>query len=122
MMTRNRDRIVRDLTLSAIADDYENLDIVFGCAEALARRLGLTIGPPEVQRALFDLIGAGLAKAYCVSAGHDFEEIPGLPPPDDLQGWRYGFLITEGGKRLLAASPVRDGEGALREDRLLNEV
>jgi hypothetical protein len=43
MTPSNRDRIVQDLTLSTIADDYENFDHIFTVVKRTARHLGLTI-------------------------------------------------------------------------------
>jgi hypothetical protein len=67
-----------------------------------------------VRDALFCLIETSFGKAYRVSQRHSFDEINGVPSPDDLQGWHYGFLITEQGMRYLQANPVLDAEGEPR--------
>lgn len=116
-MSSNRDTTVHDLTLSAIADDYENFDHILTTVDEAARHGGIVVDSDQIRRALFDLIERGFAKTYVVSLRHEFDEIDGPPSPDRLQGWNYGFLITEQGKRYLQANPVLDEEGRLRTDR-----
>ncbi|HYL95883.1 MAG TPA: hypothetical protein VET69_08770 [Terriglobales bacterium] len=101
--------------LNAIADDYENFDIVLRRVAELGAQCDMTVGRSEVLQALMSLIEAGLAKAYVLS-GNAFEEFHGMPPDFALKGWDYAFWITEKGRQVALGHPVRDEEGSLRKD------
>jgi hypothetical protein len=70
--------------LDAIADDYENLEIISAHVTGLGTRCGLTVEPLDIERALTGLIEAGLAKAYVLLP--TVKEVLGVPlfvPPAD---------------------------------------
>ena len=100
----NPNELVRMFILNEISDDYENLAGISQIVGKLCLQCEFVPDPSEILHALFDLIDAGLAKAYRVSATHSFEEMLGFPPRDEVKGWRYGFLITRKGRDIQSSN------------------
>ena len=96
-----RCEFIRKMILIEISDDYENVDqqilpaVATDCA-----KLGLSVTRPDVVRALTELVGDGLAKAYCLRSN--------LPGPIELTGmpslgvvetyFETFFYVTESGR------------------------
>jgi hypothetical protein len=101
-----RSELIRRMVLSAICDDYENVDqaILGMVAEAGAKR-GLTVERSEIVDALAALIDDGLAKAYdwC---GPNYP-LQGMPPLDIVEeNFKTHFYRTEKGLDLQRSDPV----------------
>lgn len=96
----NRNEFIRKMVLIEIADDYENVDqrILPGVARDCAK-LGLSVARSDVVRALAELVGSELAKAYCLRSNLPGPiELTGMPPIDVVETYfETFFYITEKG-------------------------
>jgi|SRR5579862_9698313 len=113
--TLTRAELLRMFVLDAIADDYENLELISGHVTKLGAKCGLTILRSEVFHALAGLIKDGLASAYLID--RTAEKVQGMPPPDEVEA--HYFWVTETGRELqLAEYPdwPFDEAGSLREN------
>jgi hypothetical protein len=107
-----------------MCDDFENVDqtILRNVAE-VAARCGLTVGRSEVVENLRELVEAGLAKAYDLSATTDDPfsgELHGMPPLDvPEENFRTYFYPTQQGMEVHKSDgtwwPLDDNE-ELRSD------
>ncbi|MEP7362142.1 MAG: hypothetical protein ABI972_02720 [Acidobacteriota bacterium] len=88
------------LVLNAIADDYEDLEIILVDAGKWAERDRIDFTEGGVRESLVELIQAGLARAYEYSqAAQRFEVVPIASGPQVKED--HWFLITAEGKKLL---------------------
>ena len=89
---------VREMTLDAIADDFENFEMILHEVGKWSSELGAAASESEVAMALVSLVEDGLAQAYSMSSGRA-EVIPialsGLTDPLNY------FLVTAKGKQEL---------------------
>jgi hypothetical protein len=91
--------LIRGLVMDAIADDYEDLNMVIGEVTEWAKERGVTVAPVDVSDNLRKLVELGLAKAYRLSPRSLPEEI-GVENLGDLSAGYY-FLLTDDGKRAM---------------------
>ncbi len=88
---------VRECTLRAISDDYEEFERIFRDATQCASGRVKSISRSATQKALEELIRDGYAQAYNLSA----DGSPALPVtylPSDLS--KLWFYVTASGKKL----------------------
>ena len=96
---------MRRLVLSAISDDYENVDqVILRQVAEVGAGCGLAIERSDIVEALAGLIQEGLAKAYLLSGTEPFcTELPGMPPLDVIETYfQTYFYITKKGIDLLS--------------------
>ena len=108
--------LIRMFVLDVMADDYENLEMIYGELHKFGERCGLTLRASEILAALIQLIELGLAKAYWLWQP-PVREIEGVPPLDEID--RYYFWLTEEGRKVQLADYENwpfDTEGAVRRD------
>jgi hypothetical protein len=118
----NRTELVERLILSAIADDFENVDqVIFPSVAGQAAKCGLTVGRSEIVALLAVLVEGGLAKAYDLSPSvrDPFSgELQSMPPLDVVEeNFRTYFYITQKGIDFYLADTTQwpfDDEGELR--------
>ena len=112
-----RSELIRMFVLDVIADDYENLDKIYGEVGQLAKKCGLAATAREIRQGLLDLIRTNLAKAYRLSPRRPTEEISGVPSPDEIE--ECYFWVTDGGRQLQSSDYADwpfDETGSLRTD------
>ena len=111
----DRAELLRMFVLDAIADDYENLEIICTDVSAMSTRCGLLIQCSDVTQALVSLIESGLASPYKLRP--TAEKIEGIPAIDALRD--YYYLVTEKGREVqlsdYAGWPFGEN-GELRKD------
>jgi hypothetical protein len=111
-----RDDLIRMFVLDVMADDYENLEMIYTEIHKFGERCGLTFHPSEILTALIDLIELGLARAYWLWQ-HPARGIEGVPPLDEID--KYYFWLTEEGKKVQLADYENwpfDTAGAIRKE------
>lgn len=95
-----RAEFVQRLVLNTICDDFENVDqVILREVAGVGTKCGLTIRRHDVIKALRNLVEAGLAKAYELSARDPFSrEIEGMPQLDVVEeGFKTYFYVTKKG-------------------------
>ncbi|MBI4892530.1 MAG: hypothetical protein HY821_18035 [Acidobacteria bacterium] len=95
-----REDFIRRLVLDKICDDYENIDqTILRDVASDAAEFGLAVERSDVVRALTDLIGEGLVKAYLLSRHAPYvTEMTGMPAVERAEE-EFGtyFLATQQG-------------------------
>jgi hypothetical protein len=87
------EELARILVLRAIADDYEDLDMIVKEVQEWADERGTSIAVPEILRNLIQAIETGMAKAYQLSA--PYQDVAGVPDAKILAEC-YFRLTSEG--------------------------
>jgi hypothetical protein len=80
MIMSDRAQLICMFVLDAIADDYEDLEIISDHVPKLGTRCGLVVLKPEVLKCLKSLIDRGLAAAYRLDKTPP-EQFKEMPPP-----------------------------------------
>ena len=86
---------IRVFVLDAIADDYEDFDMIVGDIGRRAAREGVPVTPVEIWEGLMKLIDEGLARAYRLSTTAPPEVIRGRPDPT-IDAGCYFYLTPQG--------------------------
>lgn len=94
----DRDELIRMFVLDAIADDYEDLSMIYREAGQLATKCGLSASASEIKQGVLDVIRMGLAKAYQVSPTGSLEEMAGPPSPVAIE--KAYVWVTQLGRQL----------------------
>ena len=113
-----RNEFVRMLALDAIADDYEDLEIIYSHVTSHGARCGVTIQPAEIRRELLHLIELGWAEVWELSPWRPNKRIED-PKADQLDLEKYYYYVSETGRPVQLADwpdwPF-DENGDLRAD------
>jgi hypothetical protein len=92
------------LVLNAIADDYEDLEIILVDVGKWAEEDGITFGVDDVRASLVELVETGMAKAFEYSyAAQNYEKVS-IPCPSDITEDHW-FHISEAGKQAMHEFP-----------------
>jgi hypothetical protein len=86
---------IESLVMSAIANDYEDFDMVVSEVTVWAKRAGLSATSAEIFTNLEKLIEKGMAQAYRLSSTSP-PEVISLPCLDEMPDDCYFFLTAEG--------------------------
>jgi hypothetical protein len=89
---------VKQSVLTAISDDYEDLDMVVNEVGKWGAQEGVSVTRQGITRALEELIGEGLAQAYVLSAQPPYAEVVRFSV-EDVD--RLCFYVTPKGKSLV---------------------
>ena len=94
-----RERLLLDLIMQAMADDYEDFDTILHDVGNWARESGIPLDAAEVEKGIKTLIQNSLARAYHLSP----TESPELVRLEDLtiRAPETYFLLTPEGKLAL---------------------
>ena len=115
----NRTELVRHLVLTAISDDYENLEMIHQLVAKRSSRCGLSISISEIIRALGNLIEAGFASPYQLSGTAPPQVMEGRLSPGQFEDFYTYFLTTQKGMELLRSDRSSwpfDEQDLLKED------
>src|SRR5579871_5818218 len=99
----DRRELIRRMVLSAISDDFENVDqIIFPSVAEDCSKLEVIVERSEIVTALAGLVGDGLAKAYDLHNLPNRDpfsgELPSMPSLDQVEeDFRTYFYITKSG-------------------------
>src|SRR5665213_2321932 len=67
----NRSELIRQMVLSAMCDDFENVDqIILPVVARDCAKLGFSVERPEIAKTLGELVAEGMAKAYDLSGNN----------------------------------------------------
>jgi hypothetical protein len=103
-MRQADEETLRKYVLRAIADDYEDFEIVLRSVNSWARKHGVVPDRQQIQEALEELINEGYAQSYILSSGPPATAEPVPYSPELIDSlW---FYITPKGK--LRAQHLRE--------------
>jgi len=92
----DRQRWLKESVMSAIANDYEDFDMVCAEVSKWARERGLTVEREEIADALQRVIDEGYADAFIYSPEGQRYEVASFSSHEVSDLW---FYLTEKGKR-----------------------
>jgi|SRR5665213_70608 len=97
-----RSELIRRMVLSAMCDDFENVDqIILPVVARDCAKLGVSVERPEIVRTVGELVAEGLAKGYLLSGTNrdPFSgEIQGMPSLDIVEeDFKTYFYLTKEG-------------------------
>jgi hypothetical protein len=96
----NREDRIAPLVMRAIADDYEDMEMVVFEVSRWADEEGLAVSPAEISACLTRLIEQGMAAAYLLRpTAEPPKPVQYLPQSDVAK--QYTFLLTDRGIRAL---------------------
>ena len=121
-----REEIIRDLVLSEISDDYENVDqcILPHVEQALAET-SIRVERADIVDALRSLVADGIASVHRLSAHQPYEtrleEMPPLETPEtDFE--TYSLVTAKGLEHVVSLAPHDETEVGLTFDEDLPPV